>query len=121
MAVQIRWTFAKNDGGRETGFHDAGIETFQGNFDRYLAREIIQNSLDARYDPNKPVRVLFKLRSLKRSQIPDLDGLRVALARCSEYWKQNKKALKFFRGAEKLAAQSEVLALQVSDFNTTGV
>jgi hypothetical protein len=47
----MKWTFARNDGGRDGGFHDAGVETFRGDFDRYLARELIQNSLDARFDP----------------------------------------------------------------------
>lgn len=53
----MKWFFAKNEGGRDSGFHDAGVETFKGNFDRYLARELIQNSLDARSDAKKPVQV----------------------------------------------------------------
>jgi len=117
----IKWTFAKNDGGRETGFHDAGVETFAGNFDRYLAREIIQNSLDARHDLKQPAQVEFKLRTIKRGDIPDMDGLKLALSRCADYWKADKKACPFFQQAAKLAANKEVDALEVSDFNTTGV
>ena len=30
------WTFPKNPGGQESGFHDAGVETFKGNLERYL-------------------------------------------------------------------------------------
>ncbi|MBK9054972.1 MAG: hypothetical protein IPL78_29950 [Chloroflexi bacterium] len=63
----MKWTFAKNNGGRESGFHDAGVETFKGNFDRYLARELIQNSLDARLDPNKPVEVVFSSASSREA------------------------------------------------------
>src|SRR5208282_5946916 len=121
MTMQIKWTFAKNEGGRESGLHDAGIETFKGNFDRYLAREVIQNSLDARAAASKPVKMQFKLRALKRKQIPDLEGLKTSLSRCANYWKQDKKAFKFFSEAEQLATADEVTALQVSDFNTTGV
>jgi hypothetical protein len=121
MILDIKWNFAKNDGGRETGFHDAGVETFKGNFDRYLAREVIQNSLDARHDPNKPVLVDFQVRRLKRSQVPDMDGLRATFARCAEYWNTDKKAVEFFHRAEKLASNDEITVLEAADYNTRGV
>jgi uncharacterized membrane protein YgcG len=119
--MDIAWTFAKNDGGRETGFSDAGVETFKGNIDKYLAREVLQNSLDARYDPNKPVRVVFRLRKLKKSEIPDLNRLRTTFSRCAEFFQDEKKAVVFFRRAESLAGEYEIQALEVGDFNTTGV
>ena len=121
MTLDIKWNFAKNDGGRETGFHDAGVETFKGNFDRYLAREVIQNSLDARKDYKKPVRVRFGLRQLKRTEIPDIDALKSALSRCADYWKPDERARAFFANAEKLSKQKEIPALQISDYNTSGV
>lgn len=119
--MKMTWTFAKNDGGRETGFSDAGVETFKGNIDKYLAREVLQNSLDARHDPNKPVRVVFRLRKLKRSDIPDMDGLHATFSRCAEFYHDEKKAVAFFRRAGKLAAEQEILALEIGDYNTTGV
>lgn len=117
----IKWVFAKNDGGRESGFHDAGVETFKGNFDRYLARELIQNSLDARLDQNRPVQVVFELVTLNRSEIPDIQALKTTLDRCLEYWPKDKKARKFFERAIGLASSKTILALRVSDYNTTGV
>src|SRR5260370_32232290 len=112
MASAIKWTFPKNDGGRETGFHDAGVETFKGNFDRYLAREVIQNSLDARVDPKKPVRVVLKLRQIKRADIPDVENLRRAFARCEDYWKKtDSRGTAFFVNAESLAKGKEIVAL----------
>jgi hypothetical protein len=123
--MNIKWVFARNDGGRENGFHDAGVETFKGNFDRYLAREIIQNSLDARHDQNKPVQVIFEPLTLNRNEIPDIPGLKVTLERCAEYWqKQWKKQLKtrtFFENAIALASAKTILALRIADYNTTGV
>src|SRR5581483_7492180 len=118
---QLKWTFAKNDGGRDSGFHDAGVETFKGNFDRYLAREMIQNSLDARYDVNSPVIVKFDLLRLGRGDIPDMDALKTTLSRCGEYWSHDKKAKEFFRRAQTLAGKDKITALQIGDFNTTGV
>lgn len=119
--MSIVWTFAKNDGGRETGFSDAGVETFKGNIDKYLAREVLQNSLDARHDPNKPVRVVFRLRKLKKSEIPDMDRLRATFSRCAEFYHDEKKAVDFFKRAEKLAVADEIPALEIGDYNTTGV
>lgn len=117
----MHWTFARNDGGRESGFHDAGLETFKGNFDRYLAREMIQNSLDARMDQNTPVRVHFEMLELKRESIPAMDYLDDTFHRCLDYWRGQKKASEFFTKATSLSSQLVLRALKVSDYNTTGV
>ncbi len=117
----MNWIFAKNEGGRESGFHDAGVETFKGNLDRYLARELIQNSLDARLDPKKPVHMKFELLSLERAKIPGMDYLQDTYNRCAEYWKDDEKAYNFFKQASIIASQTRISALKVSDYNTTGV
>ena len=92
----MKWFFAGNDGGRDSGIHDAGVETFKGNFDRYLARELIQNSLDARLDSKKPVHVKFEVLELEREDIPDIDSLSETFARCAKFWRHSKKAHDFF-------------------------
>lgn len=115
------WTFPRNEGGQESGFHDPGVETFKGNFDRYLAREAIQNSLDARRDPNKPVIVKFDVERVLSSQIPDLESLTKTFARCAEYWSEDAKAMDFFQKAEKLAKQRRITILRIGDYNTLGV
>ena len=117
----MKWIFAKNDGGRDSGFHDAGVETFKGNFDRYLARELIQNSLDARLDITKPVKVVFSLMEMKRDAVPDIENLRVAFDRSKEYWRHDKKASLFFEKASEIARRETITMLRISDFNTSGV
>lgn len=117
----MKWTFAKNDGGRESGFHDAGVETFKGNFDRYLARELIQNSLDARLDITKPVKVVFSLLEMEREEVPDIDNLKTSFDRSKEYWSHDKKASSFFERASELARQPTIKMLRIGDFNTYGV
>jgi hypothetical protein len=117
----MKWIFARNDGGRDSGFHDAGVETFKGNFDRYLARELIQNSLDARLDPNKPVHVIFEVLTLDRGEVPGMDYLQDTFNRCAEYWQVDEKAHSFFKNATTLASQKQLRALKVGDYNTTGV
>lgn len=120
-AEKPKWAFAQNHDGEERGFHDAGVETFKGNFERYLAREAIQNSLDARHDGKHPVLVKFELLDLAASDVPDLEGLQEAFRRCANYWDGDEKAKAFFKRAEKLAKQPKVAALRIGDFNTTGV
>lgn len=117
----MKWTFAQNNGGEECGFHHAGVETFKGNLERYLAREVIQNSLDARANPKKPVSVKFERLSLKVSDIPDADGLAETFRLCAKYWPQDAKAKAFFKRAEKLLKAPVITALRIGDSNTTGV
>src|SRR5579862_9748721 len=99
----MKWTFGINDGGRESGFHDAGVETFTGDFDRYLARELIQNSLDARLDPNKPVIITFRKHNIKRTDIPDIDTLQTTLEKCRDFWSHIPVATKFCENAFTIA------------------
>ncbi len=115
------WIFPRNDGGRDSGFHDAGVETFKGNLDRYIARELIQNSFDARLDPEKPVHIKFELLKLDRKKIPAIDYLQDTFGRCADYWKDQSKVHTFFETAATLAGQQYLTALKVSDYNTTGV
>ncbi|MCX7424491.1 MAG: hypothetical protein NTW96_02475 [Planctomycetia bacterium] len=117
----MQWLFPKSDLGQESGLHDAGVETFKGNYYRYLAREILQNSLDARSDPNRPVVVKFQCVEIGRDRIPDMDGLGTALSQCRAYWADDQKAAAFFDRAVQLAQTATVTALRISDHNTTGV
>ena len=89
------WTFAPNGEGEERGFHDAGVETFKGNLERYLAREAIQNSLDAR-SKSLPVQVEFNACLLHRDEVPGMDDLALTFKRCANYWSKEKKAKSFF-------------------------
>lgn len=69
------WTFAPNGNGEEHGFHNPGVETFKDNLERYLAREAIQNCIDARHDKSKAVSVTFELLNIKRDEIPGMNEL----------------------------------------------
>ena len=49
------WRFPPTNGGRVDGFNDPGIAHFSGSPYSSLARETIQNSLDARDNHDEPV------------------------------------------------------------------
>ena len=115
------WTFAPNGDGEEHGFHNPGVETFKGNLERYLAREALQNSLDARKDESKPVHVHFRLLQLARADIPGMDALATTFRQCGAHWSMNTKAQAFFNRALGLARERQIPCLQIGDTNTTGV
>ena len=57
---KYNWRFPRLDNGPEQGINDGGIATFKGSkLYTYLAREICQNSLDAKAEGKKTVVVEF--------------------------------------------------------------
>ena len=121
--MAIEWSFPSNNYGTLNGIGEAGIETFKGAPYRSLAREICQNSLDARVSPKRPVRVVFSLSSISSQHIPRFDALSEALSRCLSFWKEqgNEKTVAFFKEAVSVANQPAIDLLRISDFNTTGL
>ncbi len=73
--MSMIWHFPSTDGGPDEGINDSGVWQFEGNRESSVARECIQNSLDARVDENKPVRVVFSKIAVDNYQIPFIDGL----------------------------------------------
>jgi len=118
------WHFPSNEGGTEEGFNDAGIETYTGAPFEGLAREIIQNSLDASIDEETRVTVKFELIEIKRDDFPDADGLFGILKKChKESKRENEKEEEFFRVAAQTlnVTNDKVTCLKISDSGTTGL
>ena len=93
------WYFPTNGGGQIRGLADAGIETFKGQKNSSLAREICQNSLDAAADLSKPVIVNFTLKEIKPEQIPGYTEYKKVLRECRNFWAHNATAKNFFDNA----------------------
>lgn len=119
--MSIGWNFPSNNDGEIIGIGEAGIETFKGSLFSSLAREICQNSLDARLDYNKPVKVVFSLDEILRDEIPGIDELTSVMGLCKTFWHDNKKTEEFFSKAEKLCLEKTISVLSISDYNTTGL
>lgn len=121
--MAVEWSFPSNNYGTLNGIGEAGIETFKGAPYRSLAREICQNSLDARASGSKPVRVVFSLSSIASRDVPSFEKLRDAFSRCLQFWKEqrNEKTVVFFQQATDVASQGTIDLLRISDFNTTGL
>lgn len=118
----IGWKFPPLNGGEGQGFEHAGIATFQGDLLGSLAREVIQNSLDARLGDG-PVAVTFEMRHLDMRRGLDGDELRRHVVACRELCVREGKEheVRFFDTAEKLLTAQSVPFLCISDRNTTGL
>ena len=118
---EVKLSFPLNYGGEIEGVSDAGMETFKNSPLISLAREICQNSLDARKDWSKSVLVEFKTFSIGKDDIPDVLSLEKCLDALKIYWKADTKALKIFSHMKETLQAFEIVCLRISDFNTTGL
>lgn len=123
--MNFGWRFPILDGGKRQGINDSGIATFAGE-DLYnnLAREICQNSLDARdNETNDPVTVSFSLKSIFKGSFAPIEGLEKTLKRCKEYWStfDDTKLNYFLNDAFDTLSNDQLDILVISDYNTIGL
>ncbi|EAE2397046.1 hypothetical protein AB6M11_002229 [Listeria monocytogenes] len=121
MEKNYSWSFPKLDGGSSEGLNDAGVETFKNDVFESLAKEIIQNSVDARLDKTKPVKIKFEHIEFKTKSFPNYKQYRTILKDCLEAWKDNQKTKTFFERALNSTNTGLINILKISDFNTTGL
>jgi hypothetical protein len=120
MSVSVGWEFPVDGGDQWQGFNDPGIEHFRGNPFGSLARELIQNSLDA--PSGTPVFVSFELKEMASAEIPNVEQLKDAIKRCAEAeGNDGKKAKDFFTTAQKLLAAKKLAVLTIAEANTIGI
>lgn len=121
----IGWRFPILDGGNEQGFNNSGIETFNGSemYDN-LAREICQNSLDAKDDEVEgPVIVRFSTEDIKISTNEAVMGLLNVVDKCEEYWsgREDDKLRYFFDTVKQIKESDTISILRIADYNTKGL
>lgn len=124
MNNEVNWSFPTTGGGKKTGFNESGIQFFNDDTLLSLAREICQNSLDAKKDTNNdPVTVVFRSFRLKKEDIMGKknfsDILDKEIEYAKKYYKNDKTPINFYSEAKKLLESDELLCLRVSDFNTS--
>ncbi|EEY35458.1 hypothetical protein, partial [Pseudoleptotrichia goodfellowii] len=118
--MSINWNFPESNYSQRMGISEAGIETFRGSLFGSLAKEICQNSLDARLNFSEPVTVEFSKFNIKTDSIPGYSELNEALKKCL-HSDSDEKAKKFFENACKKMENPKISILRASDFNTTGL
>ena len=118
-----KWNFPSNNHSQIIGIADSGVEMFKGTPIKSLAREICQNSLDARLDNAHPARLEFETFTINPKTIPDSSNLEDAFERSRDFWKiqDSTQARNFFKRALKDMNANTIKCLRISDFNTSGL
>ena len=89
----------------------------------YIAREAIQNSIDARFDRDSPVIVDFEKRVIPSDKLPGRDELLQRVQKCLEKSKiaKDDKGIEYFEQAEKVLKSKQITLLRIGDYNTFGL
>ncbi len=120
--INGKWSYPLNQNGPIQGFNDQGIEYFLGNPIESLAKEIIQNSIDAGLNnETKPVRVVFQKFILETKNIPDINTLKDFYKAGIISWKKDEIVREFCLNALEMLDGPSIECLRVSDFNTKGI
>ncbi len=122
----MNWVFPSNNGGEVDGFNNASIDTFNGTKLFSVVRETIQNSMDARLDKDKPVRVSFTLSNIEKSKAIGINELVPFLQSAGETARSQQSkthsSVRFFEQAVHAIADSKSIPVfTISDFNTCGL
>ena len=120
-----KWHFGPA-AGVYVGINDAGIGIFRKTPYPGLAREILQNVIDAK-DPDVkgPAKAVFELVKIPKSQFPCPSQLSEVITRCHQFYPDGDdgaKTARLEKAAKKwLDNEADIPVLKISDYNTTGL
>ena len=124
----VCWDFPILGTASMSGSNNAAITMFKGTgIMDGLAREICQNSLDAKNRdlPDVPVRVKFSLSNLKKSEHAVFTEYEEYVQRAVDYWESNalktEKIDEFLEHICQALDKEYIPMLTISDYNTTGL
>ncbi|MDE6047895.1 MAG: hypothetical protein K2F56_04630, partial [Anaeroplasmataceae bacterium] len=116
------WRFPGNGYTQDQGLDTSDMETFKKDPIASLARELCQNSIDARMKTAKgPVRIEFKSFSIKREEIPQVNLIEKQILACRETWETNQKISDQLEKMVEQIKKEKISCLRISDFNTKGL
>ena len=126
---KVCWNYPLLGTGSLSGSNDAAITMFKGSgIMDGLAREVCQNSLDARdrdLDESLPVRVHFKMFELERAKYSMFDEFEEALSGAYSYWENSRvktqKIMDFLDNVKRYLSMERIPVLIMSDYNTNGL
>jgi hypothetical protein len=124
--LNCKWHFAEKKGGGDTGPNEPMAENFKKNKWISLVREAIQNSLDAVYDVERPVKVVFDFKSLYSRDYPHFLELLKEIEECRDFYPTDPNAQQMYPPMIKylrdIIKNDRFLPyIQVSDYNTKGM
>lgn len=120
-AVNCKWHFPSTDGGDEDGINNSGLQTFEGDHESAIARECIQNSLDAIKKQNAPVKVQMQFFEIDTSDVPGIEELKQNIMAAKEFAGDTMGANIFFSKAITTLNKNKISVLRIGDYNTKGL
>lgn len=109
------------------GPNEADTGLFEGHPYKGLAKEILQNSLDAK-NPNlpdtQPVEVEFRCIKVPVDEIPGFHRLDEIIGLCADFYNKGddgQKLQRWVRQSKKYLSQGYMHVLKISDYHTTGL
>lgn len=126
---EVCWDFPLLGTGNQSGNNIAAITMFKGSgIMDGLAREVCQNSLDAKdksLPPDTPVKVKFELVEIEKKEYPMFEGYQKALESSIDYWSTSPlstpKIMEFLGNVKKALDLEKIPVLIMSDYNTVGL
>lgn len=126
MMDTLKWNFPLAQHTTEESSDKNNIDTFSDDKLGNLAREIIQNSIDARRNHSLPVKIVFETFKTPKDSFPGLHDYYCYLKKWFDIHKNesetNNKDLIFVKNILRiLDSDEDLMWLRISDFNTTGL
>lgn len=123
---EYKWCFSPLGNGAKVGINNAGIGIFKKQRYIGLAKEILQNVIDAKDNSKKgPARACFEVIRVPRKLVPDADRLSDVIKRCHDYYQDGDDGVKTSMlkkaSEELLDADGLIPILKISDYNTIGL
>jgi hypothetical protein len=120
MTNNLNWHFGQS-AAEKHGPNDSITTTFKGDKYYSLAREVLQNSIDAVDDKTNPVKVTFSYFELKKSELESFWSLRNNLEACQNYFSSHENFKKFCEAGKSEFDNGKIKCLKISDYNTSGL
>ena len=120
------WVFSPLGTGDKVGVNNAGIGVFKKKPYIGVAKEILQNDIDAKNPKVKgPAKAVFEVIKVAKKDIPGAHRLSEVIKKCHEYYHDGddgqKMAVLEQAAKDFLDSENDIPVLKISDYNTTGL
>ena len=117
-----KWDFPASGFSDVHGFDTSDMEMFRKDPIAALARETVQNSIDAKnHKAGEPIIVEFVTTTIPVSQIPGVEDIKSQLVLCEKKMAGNTKILERIKRMREILDGNQVQVLRISDHNTVGL
>lgn len=119
--MPYQWYFAPSNGGQTSGLNDSGVSYFEADPIRSVAKETLQDSIDALHKNEKKTIIKFRTFNVSKSEVPNYEKLVQAFNNGIQRWNHHKATKSFFEKGLEMLNREEIPILAIQDYNTTGL